>query len=104
MSPTILLTPWLESWFILTNFGVCMAIAWSCVCRIALMDARTTRTRFRLGYAMLLTAAVSSGLSSVLWAEVPGPGQTGIGVALLYLLGIGRGNWNKQVPDYATKY
>lgn len=85
------------------NFALCALIIWSCVCRITLMDARTTRTRFRLGYALLLVAATSSGCSPVLWGELPGPGQIGMAVAILYVVGAGYGAWRDGVPDYATR-
>lgn len=87
----------------LVNFGLCGVIAWSCVCRITLMDESTTRVRFRLGYALLMVAAVSSGCSPVLWDEMPGPGQVGMAIAILYVLGAGYGAWRRGVPDYASK-
>jgi hypothetical protein len=67
------------------------------------MDTRTTRTRFRLGYALLLVAATSSGCSPVLWGEPPGPGQIGMALAILYVVGAGYGSWRRGVPDYASR-
>lgn len=84
------------------NLVLCVLIVWSCVCRITLMDARTTLQHFRLGYAALLVAATSSGLSPLLWGELPGPGQIGMAMAILFMLGAGYGNWRHGVPDYAT--
>lgn len=86
----------------LLNLVLCAVIAWSCVCRITLMDARTTLAHFRAGYALLLVAATSSGLSPLLWGELPGPGQIGMALAILYVLGAGYGSWRHGVPDYAT--
>lgn len=85
------------------NALLCAVIAWTCVCRIMLMDARTTRGRFRAGYALLLVSAVSSGASPVLWGEVPGPGQISLAVAILYVIGAGYGAWRNGVPEYASK-
>lgn len=85
------------------NLGLCAMIVWSCMCRIGLMDERTTRRRFRFGYSLLLVCAVSSGASPVLWGELPGPGQIGMAVAILYVIGAGYGAWKGGVPDYATK-
>lgn len=83
------------------NFGLCSAIVWSCICRLTLMSAVTTRVRFRLGYSLMLVAASSSGLSHVLWGELAGPGQTSMAVAMLYVIGFGYGHWRHGVPDYA---
>lgn len=85
------------------NFALCSTIAWSCVCRITPMDARTTRVRFRLGYALMLVAAVSSGASPVLWGELPGPGQISLALAILYVIGTDYGAWRRGVPDFATR-
>lgn len=85
-----------------SNLVLCALISWSCVCRITLMDARTTLTHFRVGYALLLVAATSSGLSPLLWGELSGPGQIGMAVAILYVLGAGYGSWRHGVPGYAT--
>lgn len=86
-----------------TNGALCAVIVWSCLCRITLMDARTTRTRFRLGYSLLMVAATSSGASPVLWGELPGPGQISMALAILYVIGAGYGAWRGGVPDYATR-
>jgi hypothetical protein len=85
-----------------SNLVLCALISWSCVCRISLMDARTTLRHFRLGYAALLVSSVSSGLSPLLWGEMAGPGQIGMALAILVMLGAGYGNWRNGVPDYAT--
>lgn len=85
------------------NLLLCALIAWSCVCRITLMDQRTIRVRFRAGYALLLVASTSSGCSPVLWGELPGPGQIGMALAILYVLGAGYGAWRQGVPDYAIR-
>lgn len=52
--------------------------------------------------ALMLVAATSSGLSPLLWGELPGPGQIGMALAILYVLGAGYGSWRHGVPDYAT--
>jgi hypothetical protein len=85
------------------NLGLCALIVWSCLCRITLMDARTTRVRFRLGYSLLMVAATSSGASPVLWGELPGPGQISMALAILYVIGAGYGSWRQGIPDYATR-
>ena len=85
------------------NSLLCAVVAWSCVCRIRLMDERTTRTRFRVGYSLLLACAASSGGSPVLWGELPGPGQISMALAVLYVIGVGSGAWRRGVPDYARK-
>lgn len=92
----------LQAVLVAGNLVLCALIAWSCVCRIALMDALTTRRHFRFGYAGLLVAATSSGLSPLLWGETAGPGQIGMAAAILLMLGAGYGNWRHGVPDYAT--
>lgn len=85
------------------NFVLCSIICWSCVCRIALMSRTSTRRRFRAGYSLLLVAASSSGASPILWGELPGPGQIGMAIAILYVIGAGYGSWRDGVPDYATR-
>lgn len=94
-------SPCLQFMLSLANFALCSAIVWSCICRLTLMSAVTTRVRFRLGYSLMLVAASSSGLSHVLWGELPGPGQTSMAVAMLYVIGVGYGHWKHGVPDYA---
>lgn len=93
----------IDAAFVTINFVLCAIIVWSCICRITLMDERTTKHRFRLGYALLLVSSTSSGLSPILWGELPGPGQIGMAVAILYVMGAGYGAWRSGVPDYATK-
>lgn len=94
---------WLLWMLAAANFGLCSMIAWSCVCRIALMSAETTRVRFRAGYSIMLVAASSSGCSPVLWGEWPGPGQISMALAVLYVMGVGYGYWRDGPPDYALR-
>lgn len=83
------------------NFGICAAIGWACVCRVAMMSADTTRKRFRAGYTLLMVASTCSGLSPVLWGEWPGPGQIAMSLAALYVVGWGVQNWRRGPPGYA---
>lgn len=85
------------------NFGLCAAIGWACLCRVAMMSVSTTRTRFRFGYTLLMVASACSGLSPVLWGEWPGPGQIGMGLAALYVIGWGAQNWRSGPPVYARR-
>lgn len=87
----------------IANAALCAVIAWSCVCRIMVMDERTTLRRFRAGYALLLAASISSGASPVLWGELPGPGQISMAVAVLYVIAASYGAWRHGVPDYARR-
>lgn len=68
-----------------------------------MMSAHTTRLRFRLGYAVLMVAATSSGFSPWLWGEWPGPGQISMTVAAAYVIGWGARNWRNGPPDYARR-
>jgi hypothetical protein len=85
------------------NFAICGAIGWACVCRVAMMTARTTKLRFRVGYTAMMVASSASGLSPVLWGEWPGPGQISMGLAALYVIGWGASNWRGGLPSYARR-
>ena len=87
----------------IANAALCALIAWSCVCRIMVMDERTTQRRFRAGYELLLAASISSGASPVLWGELPGPGQISMAVAVLYVIAASYRAWRDGVPDYARR-
>jgi hypothetical protein len=85
----------------LLNFVLCSAIAWACVCRIAVMSAGTTLKSYRAAYAVLLVCASASGLAPILWREWPGPGQLAMSIAALYVIALGVRNWRGGPPDYA---
>jgi hypothetical protein len=85
------------------NLVLCLMVAWSCVCRITPMSGRTTRTRFRVGYAVMIVGAASSGASPVLWGEYPGRGDVTLALAVLCVIGAGYGSWKHGVPDYAKR-
>ena len=85
----------------IANAVLCAVIAWACVCRIMLMDARTTRPSVRAGYAALLAAAMSSGAAPVLWGELPGPGQISMALVVLYGIAASYSDWRHGVPEHA---
>jgi hypothetical protein len=87
----------------IVNFGLCSAIGWGCICRISAMSRETTKARWKGGYTLLLVAASASGLSPLLFREWPGPGQIGMALAALYVLGWGAQNWRGGPPPYARK-
>ena len=85
----------------LTNFAVCSAVGWACVCRFSVMSESSTKVDFRLGYTLLFSAATASGLGPWLWGEWPGPGQIAMSLAALFVIGRGLRNWRAGPPDYA---
>lgn len=95
---------WLALTLTVANAVLCGVIAWACICRFSMMSwsVDPVRVRFRIAYALMFVAAISSGASPVLWHEMPGPGQFGMAVAMAYLIGTGYGTWRHGVPDYAT--
>lgn len=87
----------------LINLAVCTAIGWSCVCRIAVMDGRTTLLSFRLKYAFLLVAATASGFGPALLGSWPEVADVLLNTAFLYMMAGGARAWRGGVPDYATR-
>lgn len=85
------------------NLVLCLMIMYACICRITPMSDRTTRTRFRVGYAVMFAGAASSGAAPVLWGEFPGRGDITLALAVLYVIGAGYGSWKHGVPDYAKR-
>lgn len=83
------------------NLIMCLAIAWSCLCRLAAMNGVSTQLRFRVSYTLFLVCSMASGLSPVMFKEHPGPGTLMLSFALLFMVGVGYGTWKDGVPDCA---
>lgn len=94
-------SPVLINGYIVINILFSVAIAWICVCRVALMARETTRTSFRLLYALMIVAAVASGSSPWLFSEAPGPGAALMSAALLAQLCSSFRVWRDGVPPPA---
>ena len=85
----------------LINLLMSSAIVIICGCRIDLMSKSTKKT-IQGTYALLLTAAASSGLQPLFFHECPGYADLTLNAALLCLLLAGRALWPKKVPACYT--
>jgi hypothetical protein len=85
------------------NLLVCSIVGWTALCRIYLMEARTTRWIFRLKYALLLGAATGSGFSPILFGDWPTVSQVLITATFAFVLAAGARAWHFGVPTYAQR-
>jgi hypothetical protein len=85
----------------LINALVCACIAWVCICRLRVMNTKSTSNYFRTSYAMTLTMSIASGASFWLFGEQAGPGQLGLACAVVVWIGGGMQNWARGTPWYA---
>lgn len=85
------------------NFAICTGIGWSCVCRLAMMSAETTKAIYRRKYEILFTAATASGFSPLLFGEWPGFAQLGMSLAALMMCIDSAKSWKHGVPHQAMK-
>lgn len=67
------------------NALVCGAIVWACLCRLNTAHAHQYKS-VRARYALLLTAAMSSGLQPILWASWPTVADVGFSACVLVWL------------------
>lgn len=91
----------MQSLLALANLVICGCIAWACVCRLHRMSAASTRKDVRAAVAFVMTAAVVSGLSPLLWREWPGFAQVLLTLAFFVLLVVGAREWRDGLPKYA---
>jgi len=87
--------------FLMVNFLICSAIAWSCLCRINLMHGKQTRMVFRLKYSILLTAASVAAFLPALFPTLAPVALAVFGAAVLFQLAGGARAWRGGVPQYA---
>lgn len=85
------------------NAAVCAAIFAVVVCRALKLRPDTTRLAVKTLYMALGVASVASGGSVVLWGEIPGPGQIGMGLCVLLQIIVWRENWATEQPQGAMK-
>jgi hypothetical protein len=85
------------------NFIACTLIGWSCVCRMAVMSAETTKVLYRRKYELLFTAATASGFSPILFDEWAGFGQLGMSIAVLVMCWESAREWKDGLPEAARK-
>ncbi len=87
-----------------TNWLICMAVAWACICRLN-SDICKRRLLLRARYTLLLTGALASGLQPALWGEWPGIGDilfalTVLGSLLLNIQRWGANGWTDDAHIY----
>lgn len=106
------MTPQFQMWtlsysmqdvLIALNALVCACIFGVVVCRALRLRPDTTRLAVKTLYMGLGMAAVASGGSSILWDELPGPGQIGMGLCVLMQIIVWRENWAAGQPPSAMR-
>jgi hypothetical protein len=86
------------------NFLLCTGIGWVCLCRFAVMSAKTTRAMYRLRYVLILVAFCASGFSGLLFGERAGVSQVLVSAAVLVYMASGVSNWRNGPPGYARHH
>jgi len=84
------------------NLLVCLAIAWSCFCRLAMIDAQVLR---RVAWQFILkgTAAVACAFQLQLFGTWAGLGTLIFSSALLASMVLGAGRWRHGPPADVCK-
>ena len=86
----------------LVNLAMCLAVIWSCICRLNTDVCRTyLKARFR--YAALLVGAMAHGLQPVLFNSMPGYAGTLFSFGVITHLLLGVENWRDVLPHKPSK-
>lgn len=80
------------------NLIVCMACAWTCICRLNRMHKRV-RKSVCLQFTAVMGGAVASGFQPILFASWPGAGQLCFSIGVLIMLIIGVDRWRHGPPE-----
>lgn len=86
----------------LLNFALCSAAGAICLCRLVKMGPNTS-AGFIGRYALLFTAATSSGFQPLLFGEWPGAADVLMSATLVLFLSSSRRAWRSGTPAYALK-
>ncbi len=81
----------------LLNLVLCLAIVWSCICRLNTDICRTYK-KARLRYALLLAGAGTHGLQPILFGTLPGVAGVLFSTGVIAHLMLGVENWRDVLP------
>lgn len=82
----------------MVNLGLCLGIAWACICRLN-SDICRRYKRARARYSMLLAGAMSCGLQPLLWGSWPTVGSAILAASVLGYLVINVVRWTPQKKE-----
>lgn len=94
---------WLDQKMLLTlaNLCLCAGIGWICLCRVTLMDKRSTRQLTRIVYALVGAGAAAVGCWYWITGEFSGWDNVIASSILLLYMASGARAWKGGVPSFA---